>query len=213
MAISFFASQSGCRTAFPRTLGSRDSQAGDTAMSPGHMGDVLMQPPSSWHWALHCHAVWITPAGTLKRCSHCNTTRIISHSSPQPLATSSISLGDSWCLRRALVLFYWQEIVAFCRPSAAACVLSQCPPAPLHAGSTKSTEPKMGTVLLWDSSSSISPQQEGESCAPGVPVSMGGGSGTLHHQPWYGMNTLIQHPQLPLGIVEPLSGCLQPFPS
>lgn len=126
MAISFFASQSGCRalTAFPRTLGSRGSQAGDTAMSPGHMGDVLVQPPSSWHWALYCQAVWITPAGTPKRCSHCNTTRIISSSSPQPLVTSSTSLGDSWCLRRALVVFQWQETEAFCRPSAAACVLS-----------------------------------------------------------------------------------------
>lgn len=214
MAISFFASQSGCRvlTAFPRTLGSRDGHTGDTAMSPGHMGDVLMQPPPSWHWALRCQAAWITPAGTSKRCSQCNTARITSHSSAQPSATSSTSLGDSCCLRRAVVVFQWQEIEAFCGPSAAAVVLSWYPPAP-DPSSTKPAEPRMGPVLLQDGSSSISIQEEGETCAPGVPVSMAGGSGTLQHQPWHGTDTLIQLLQLCLGMVEPLDGYVQPFPS
>lgn len=61
----------------------------------------------------------------------------------------------------------------------------------------------MGTVLLQDGSSSISPQQEGESCAPVVPVNMDGGSGTLHHQPWHGTDLDSAHTAC-LGMVEPL---------
>lgn len=188
-----------CRvlTACPRTLNSRDARL-----------EMLQCPQAIWVMSLWSHH----PAGTelsaarlhgspqlgpRKRCSHCTTTRIISHSSPQPQVTSSTSLGNSWCLKKALVVFQWQEIEAFCRPSAAACVLSWCPSAPIHAGSTKPAEPRMGTVLLLDGSSSISPQQEGESCAPGVPVNMDGGSGTLHHQPWHGTDLDPAHTALP----------------